>query len=263
MTMNSWVKAHERVDDLQLNGLKIIQNPDSFCFGIDAVLLSDFTKVKDGANVVELGTGTGIIPILLSAKTKAAKISAFEVQESMAEMARRSVAMNGLTDRIEIINDNLTAYQRYFEKSSVDVVVTNPPYMSGSSGIHNEEDLKKISRHEIMCSLEDVIRVSAAMLKPGGSFYMVHRPMRLVDIVSYMRQYKLEPKEIRLVQPSIHKKPNIMLIKGVRGGKAELKFHDPLIVYQENGDYTPEIYEIYGNTNIDVFGKRGESDGTD
>lgn len=254
--MNQWVKEHERVDDLQLNGLKIIQNPDSFCFGIDAVLLSDFTKVKEGETVVELGTGTGIIPILLSAKTKAAKITAFEVQPSMADMAKRSVAMNGLEDRIDIVCDNLKAYDHYFEKSSVDVVVTNPPYMGGSNGIQNEDDLKRISRHEVLCNLEDVIRVSAAMLKPGGSFYMVHRPMRLVDIVTLMRKYKLEPKELRLVQPSVSKKANILLIKGVRSGKPELKFHDPLIVYEENGDYTKEIYEIYGNAKIDVFGKK-------
>lgn len=259
--MNSWIKEHERIDDLQLDGLKIIQNPESFCFGIDAVLLSDFAKVRDGESVVELGTGTGIIPILLSAKTEASKISAFEVQESMADMARRSVAMNGLEDRINIIHDNLNHYGKYFEKSTVDVVVTNPPYMAGTRGIQNEEDLKRISRHEVLCSLEDVIRVSAAMLKPGGSFYMVHRPMRLVDIVSLMRQYKLEPKEIRLVQPSVYKKPNIMLIKGVRGGRPELKFHDPLIVYQEDGDYTQEIYQIYGNAQINVFDKRGSIHG--
>ena len=255
--MEKWIKPHERIDDLQVDGLKIIQNPDSFCFGIDAVLLSDFTKVKPGESVVEFGTGTGIIPILLSAKTKASKISAFEVQVSMADMARRSVRMNGLEDRIEIIHDNLKNYAKHFEKSSVDVVVTNPPYMAGTSGIQNDMDLKRISRHEVLCSLEDIIKASAAMLKPGGSFYMVHRPMRLVDIVSLMRQYKVEPKEIRLVQPSVSKKPNIMLIKGVRGGKAELKFHDPLIVYQEDGDYTPEIYEIYGNAHINVFDKRG------
>ncbi len=259
--MEQVIKEHERVDDLQLNGLKIIQNPESFCFGIDAVLLSDFAKVKEGASVVELGTGTGIIPILLSAKTKASKITAFEVQESMADMAKRSVLLNDLEDRIEIICDNLKAYDRYFEKSSVDVVVTNPPYMGGNQGIPNEVDLKHISRHEVLCTLEDVIRVSAAMLKPGGSFYMVHRPMRLVDIVSFMRRYKLEPKEIRLVQPTRHKKPNIMLIKGVRSGKPELKFHDPLIVYEDDGDYTKEIYEIYGNAQIDVFGKRGSIDG--
>lgn len=259
--MDQWIKEHERIDDLQLNGLKIIQNPESFCFGIDAVLLSDFAKVKDGASVVELGTGTGIIPILLSAKTKASKITAFEVQETMADMARRSVGLNGLEDRIEIICDNLKAYGNYFERSSVDVVVTNPPYMGGSQGIPNEVDMKHISRHEVLCTLEDVIRVSAAMLKPGGSFYMVHRPMRLVDIVSYMRQYKLEPKEIRLVQPTRHKKPNIMLIKGVRSGKPELKFHDPLIVYEDNGDYTKEIYEIYSRAQINVFDKREGSDG--
>ncbi len=259
--MTQWIKAHERIDDLQLDGLKIIQNPDSFCFGIDAVLLSDFAKVKDGASVVELGTGTGIIPILLSTKSNASKITAFEVQSGMADMASRSVRMNALEGRIEIVNDNLKKYAKYIDNGTVDVVVTNPPYMSGSGGIQNDEDQKRISRHEVLCDLEDVIRVSSAMLKPGGAFYMVHRPMRLVDIVSLMRQYKLEPKEIRLVQPSVFKKPNIMLIKGVRGGRPELKFLDPLIVYQEDGQYTPEIYEIYGNVQINVFDKREEIHG--
>lgn len=253
-----WKKPHERIDDLQLEGLKIIQNPEGFCFGIDAVLLSDFTKAKKGELIVELGTGTGIIPLLLSAKTEDTQIRAFEVQAEMAEMAGRSIQMNGLENRIQIIEDNLKNYDRYFAKSSVDVVVTNPPYMAGSRGIESEGDMKRISRHEVLCNLEDIIRVSAQMLKPGGSFYMVHRPMRLVDIVALMRQYKLEPKELRLVQPSANKKPNIMLIKGVRGGKPELKFHDPLCVYEASGDYTEEIYKIYGNTKIDVFDRRGE-----
>lgn len=256
--LEDYVLEHERVDDLQLNGLKIIQNPKGFCFGIDAVLLSHFASAKSGESVVELGTGTGIIPLLLSAKTEAKKISAFEVQSSMADMARRSVAMNGLEDRIEIIEDNLNNALKYFPKSSVDVVVTNPPYMAGERGIESEGDLKRISRHEVLCSLEDVIKVSSQMLKPGGSFYMVHRPMRLVDIVYLMRQHKLEPKVIRLVQPSVDKKPNIMLIKGVRSGKPELKFMDPLIVYKPNGDYTDEIYDIYASAQIDVFDKREE-----
>ncbi len=251
----SLVKAHERVDDLQRNGLRIIQNPEGFCFGIDAVLLSHFVKAKKGDTIVELGTGTGIIPILLSAKTEETKIHAFEVQAQMADMARRSVQLNKLTSRINIIEDNLKNYGKYFGKSTVDVVVSNPPYMADHNGIQNEEDMLRISRHEVLCSLEDVIRSSAAMLKPGGSFYMVHRPMRLVDIVALMRQYKLEPKIIRLVQPSIHKKPNILLIKGVRGAKPELRFEDPLIVYDEKGDYTKEIYQIYGESQISVFEK--------
>lgn len=255
----SLVKDHERVDDLQRDGLKIIQNPEGFCFGIDAVLLSHFAKAKKGETIVELGTGTGIIPILLSAKTENTQIHAFEVQPEMADMAGRSVKLNQLEERIHIIEDNLKNFGKYFGKSTVDVVVTNPPYMADAKGIQNDESMLRISRHEVLCNLEDVIRTSAAMLKPGGSFYMVHRPMRLVDIVALMRQYKLEPKVIRLVQPSVHKKPNILLIKGVRGAKPELRFEDPLIVYDESGDYTKEIYDIYGESQISVFEKKEDA----
>lgn len=254
------LKADERVDDLQLNGLKIIQNPNGFCFGIDAVLLSHFAEVKKGADVVDLGTGTGIIPLLIAGKTEAAHITAFEIQPEVAEMASRSVALNSLENRVTILNEDLKKASILMGKSSVDVVTSNPPYVATTGGIKNSEDKKAISRHEVKCTLEDVIRVAAEMLKPGGSFYMVHRPMRLADAIYYMRQYKLEPKLIRFVQPTVDKKPNIMLIKGVRGGNPELKFMDPLIVYDADGQYTQEIFEIYNSAGIDVFDKREGSD---
>lgn len=249
------IRDYERVDDLQVNGLKIIQNPNGFCFGIDAVILSNFTKVKKRSKIVEFGTGTGIISILLAGKYKASHIKAFEVQEDVAEMANRSVLLNDLDDRIEIIADNLNNVCEYVKRDSVDVVVTNPPYFAPKGGIKNPEDKKAVSRHEVLCTLEDIIEKGAYCLKGGGAFYMVHRPHRLVDIIALMRKYRIEPKELRLVQPYFDKKPNILLIKGVKYGNPELKFLDPLIVYEKDGNYTKEIYEIYGMESIDVFGK--------
>lgn len=245
----------ERLDDLQTDGLRIIQNPSWFCFGIDAVLLSHFAKVRDKDKVVEFGTGTGVISLLIAGKTKVKSITAFEIQPDVAEMANRSVLLNGLEDRISIITDDLKNVSDHFGKSSVDVVVCNPPYMS-PHGLKNPSDQKAISRHEIHCTIEDVITSARNILKVGGALYLVHRPQRLVDIVWAMRQNDLEPKEIRMVQPKAHQKPNIMLIKAVRGAKSELKFLDPLIVYNDDGDYTEEIYQIYGQQGIERFGER-------
>ncbi len=247
------VKDHERVDDLQLDGLKIIQDPSGFCFGIDAVLLSHFTKVKSKDLIVEFGTGTGIIPILLAGKYSFSKIAAFEVQSEVADMASRSVKLNHLEDKITIINDNLKASADYFSAGSIDVVVTNPPYMSHTGGIKNMDEKKTISRHEVLCGLEDIISGASRLLKFGGNFYMIHRPNRLVDIVTLCRQYRLEPKEIRMIHPYAGKKPNIFLIRCNKGGKPDLKFRNPLVVYEDSGNYTQEIYDIYGMQNITVF----------
>lgn len=254
------VMPHERVDDLQLKGLKIIQDPKGFCFGIDAVLLSNFTKLKSGDTVVEFGTGTGIIPILLSGKTEFNKIYAFEVQVQMAEMAKRSIALNGLEDRIEVIHANLKDANNYVQSGSVDVVVSNPPYMSGSGGLKNPSDLKAISRHEVLCTLEDIVEKAAKLLKFKGKFYLIHRPNRLVDIFVLCRKYKLEPKQIRMIQPFIHKSPNICLIQCVKGGNSELHVKEPLIVYEQDGTFTKEIYEIYGMENITSFTKEEEEE---
>lgn len=251
--LSEFIYEYERIDDLQLNGLRIIQNPKGFCFGIDAVLLSNFVKIKPKEVAVEFGTGTGIVPILLAGKTNFQKIHAFEVQAEVAHMATRSVKLNELEEKIEIIHDNLINVFDHIAPSSVDVVFTNPPYMSGNGGIKNDDVLKTISRHEIMCSLEDIIKNASKLLKFRGRFYMIHRPNRMVDILTLCRQYKLEPKEIRLIQPYSDKKPNIFLVMCSKGGQSDLKFMDPQIVYNKDGSYTNEIYEIYQNEKITVF----------
>lgn len=253
MTYDVTVHPYERIDDLQLNGLRIIQNPKGFCFGVDAVLLSNFIKLKNGETAVEFGTGTGVIPILLSGRKSFKKISAFEVQPEVADMARRSVKLNGLEDRIEVIEDNLKEARKYIEPATVDVVFSNPPYMSTEGGIKNSHTMKTISRHEVLCTLEDIIREASKLLKFKGRFYMIHRPNRLVDILTLCRQYNLEPKEIRMIQPYSDKKPNIFLVMCSKGGNSDLKFMDPLIVYEKDGRYTDEIHRIYGMENITVF----------
>ncbi len=235
----------ERIDDLQYKGLKIIQKKDGFCFGIDAVLLANFADVRNGASVLDIGSGTGIIPILIAGKTKAKTITGLEIQPDMVEMACRSVEMNGLGDRVKIINGDIKCWPEYFKPSSFDVVVSNPPYMNWGGGIVNPSDAKAVARHEILCTLEDVISAAARLLIPGGQFAMVHRPERLVEIVWLMRKYNLEPKYLRFVHPSPRKKPNLILIKGNRGGRPYLKMMDPLYVYDENGKYSDEINRIY------------------
>ena len=272
-TMN--LKENERIDDLEFNNLKIIQNKDGFCFGIDSVLISDYAKkdIKKNALGVDLGTGTGIISILLSAKTRLSKIIGIEVQKEEADMAQRSIELNALQNKIEIKNMNIKNIiqnidnsklekrkkqvklgniqtETHKEKDNIwlekfDFVVTNPPYKKLETGKVNESEYKYISRHEVTANLEDFIKVSKYLLKDKGSFFMVHRPDRLVDIIELMRKYKLEPKNIRFIYPSIDKSPNLVLIKGIKNAKPFLKIDKPLIVYNQNGEYTDEIYEIY------------------
>ncbi len=236
----------ERLDDLQRNGYKIIQNPEKFCFGMDAVLLSGFAKVKPGEKVIDLGTGTGIIPILLEAKSKGEHFFGLEIQPESADMATRSVAYNGLQDKISIVTGDLKDAAKTFGASSFDVVTSNPPYMTKDHGLVNSGDAKTIARHEIYCNLEDLVTNTAKLLKPGGRCYFVHRPFRLVEILSLMSQYGIEPKRMQLVYPYVDKEPNMVLIEGLRGGKSRLTVEKPLIVYERPGVYTPEIYDIYG-----------------
>lgn len=235
----------ERIDDLQYKGLRIIQKKDGFCFGVDAVLLANFADVKKNSSVMDLGTGTGIIAVLLAGKTLAKSVVGLEIQPEMAEMAARSVGLNNIGDRVRIVNGDLKEAPEIFGNASFDVVVANPPYMNSGGGLTNPSDAKAISRHEIKCTLEDVIRVSSRLLVPGGQLAMVHRPERLVDIVYLMRSYKIEPKYIRFVHPSPYKKANLLLIKGSRGGNPQLKMLEPLYVYDEKGNYSKEINEIY------------------
>lgn len=237
---------NERLDDLQRNGLKIIQRTDGFCFGMDAVLLSGFAAVKPGERALDLGTGTGIIPLLLSAKTKGEHFTGLEIQTEIMKMAQRSVALNGLEKKIEIIQGDIKEASRILGAASFDVVTSNPPYMNDAHGLKNPGDVKAISRHEVLCTLEDVIREGTRALKPRGRFYMVHRPHRLAEIITVMKQYKLEPKRMKFVHPFVDKDANMVLIEAVRGGGAWLKLEPPVIVYKEPGVYTDEIYEIYG-----------------
>ena len=237
---------NERLDDLQRNGLKIIQKTDGFCFGMDAVLLSGFASVKPGERALDLGTGTGIIPLLLSAKTKGDHFTGLEIQTEIMKMAQRSVALNGLEKKIDIIQGDIKEASRIFGAASFDVVTSNPPYMNDAHGLKNPGDVKAISRHEVLCTLEDVVREGTKALKPGGRFYMVHRPHRLAEIITVMRQYKLEPKRMRLVYPYVDREPNMVLIEACRGGRPRITVEKPLIVYQRPGVYTDEIYDVYG-----------------
>ena len=236
----------ERIDDLERNGYKIIQHKDKFCFGMDAVLLSSFANVLEGENAVDLGTGTGIIPILLEAKTKGKHFTGLEIQSESADMARRSVALNNLSHKIDIIEGDIKEASKLFKKASFDVVTSNPPYMNDNHGIKNPEMPKAIARHEILCTLDDVISQASLLLRPGGRFYMVHRPHRLIELITTLKEYRLEPKRIKFVHPFIDKDANMVLIESVRGGKSMIKVEKPLIVYKEQGIYTDEIYDIYG-----------------
>ena len=239
------LKKNESLCDLQRNGYQIIQDKDNFCFGMDAVLLSGFADVKAGESVVDFGTGTGILPILLEAKTDGEKFVGLEIQSDSVDMAKRSVQHNDLEDKIEIVEGDIKNASDIFGKDSFDVVVSNPPYMSENNGLENPEEPKAIARHEIKCTLEDVIREAAAVLKPQGRFYMVHRPRRLADAMELMRKYKIEPKKIRMVYPYADKAANMVLIEGARGGKPMLNIEEPLIVYSEPNVYTKDILDIY------------------
>lgn len=244
--MDVLLKENEKIEDLQCNGLKIIQNKKWFCFGMDAVLLTNYCDIKKDSLIVDLGTGTGIIPILLSGKRNYKKAYAIEIQEEVAEMAKRSVELNNLNEKIEILNIDMKDYAQYLKNDSFDVVISNPPYKLTNSGIINPLDKKAISRHEIKATLEDVVSTAATLLKQYGRFYMVHRPDRLVDIIWVLRKYKLEPKQIRFVHPRKNEKPNMVLIRASKNANPELKFDPPLYIYDDNNNYTKDVYEIYG-----------------
>lgn len=244
------LKEKERIDDLELKGLKIIQNEDGFCFGVDAVLLSDFAKdIKKNARVLDLGTGTGIISILLCGKTQLGKITGIEVQEEVCEMAQRSVILNQLEEKMDVVSSNILDLTQRYEKNSIDVIVTNPPYKKKDTGIQNEKEKKVISRHETTASLEDFIRITKELLVDKGEFYMVHRPERLIDIITLMRQYKIEPKIMRFVYGNANKEPKLVLIKGIKNARPFLKVEKNLYIYDEKGEYTQEIQEIYHKSN--------------
>ena len=227
----SLVRDGERLDDLQLGGLEIIQDPNKFCFGVDAVFLSDFARVKPGETVLDMGTGNGIIPLLLSAKTQGRKFTGLEIQQDTAEMARRSVLHNHLEDRIEIVTGDIKEAAEIFKPAFFDVITTNPPYMLADHGLRNPDSARAIARHGVMCSLDDILRESMRLLQDKGRFYMIHRPFRLTEIMIKMNQYKIEPKRIQFIYPYIDKEPAMVLIEGVRGARSRVTVEPPIIIY--------------------------------
>lgn len=250
------VEDDETLDDLQLNGVYIIQKKKSFRFGVDAVLLANFAKVKPKMSVIDLCSGTGIIPFIIGAKTKASHITGIEIQEDMTDMAERSTVFNDMEQRLKFINRDLCDLKFLKSLPKVDVVTVNPPYKLKNSGIVNENDKNAIARHEICCTLEDVIKAAKVLLKDNGKLYMIHRPDRFVDIMCTMRKYSIEPKFIKMVHPYINKAPNMILIEGQNNGKQFLKWDKPLYIHDEYGGYTEEIDRIYGRDRRDNDGNR-------
>lgn len=241
-----YLKAGERLDDLQLRGYQIIQNPGRFCFGMDAVLLSAFAKVRRGERALDLGCGNGILPLLLAVKYPGEHYAGLEIQEESAGMAVRSVKLNGLEEKIDIVTGDIKEAASIFGAASFEVITTNPPYMIGSHGLKNENKALYIARHEALCTIDDILRESAKVLKSKGRFYMVHRPFRLPELLAKMSAAKLEPKRMRLVYPYVDKEPNMVLIEGLKGGNPRMEVEPPLIVYEKDGAYTQELRAMYG-----------------
>ena len=246
MMDSSLIHEDERLDDLQCKGYQLIQKPQGFCFGVDAVLLSDFVKVKPGQKVLDLCTGSGVIPILLSAKTEGEHFTGLELQEDYADMAGRSVKYNQLEDKIDILCGDVKEGKKLFQPASFQVVTVNPPYMTDNHGLKNVYEPKMIARHEVALSLEDVIALSGYVLPESGNFFMIHKPFRLAEIFCMMREYHIEPKRMRLIHPYVDKEPTMVMIQGTKGGRQRITVEPPLIIYKESGVYSDEIYEIYG-----------------
>ncbi len=245
--MTAELKGDERLDDLERDGLKIIQKKNGFCFGLDAVLLTGFARIKEGEDVLDLGTGSGVIPILLSAKSKARHFSGLEIQEEIADMAKRSIILDDLGEKISIDVGDIKEASYIYGTASFDVITVNPPYMKNTGGRVSSDDSKAISRHEVLCTLEDIVRESEKILKPRGRLYIVYRPRRLAELIVALKDHHLEPKYMRLVYPFADKEADMVLIEAVKGGGESLKAGAPLIVFKEPGVYTDEVRNIYGN----------------
>ncbi len=244
--LQALLKEGERLDDLQRGGYQIIQHEKRFCFGMDAVLLAAFAEVRPGEHALDLGTGTGVIPILLHARTDGASFTGLEISKYSADMAARSVSYNHIEDYVTIRQGDIKEAKTLFSAGSFSVVTSNPPYMTGGHGLINPDLELAGARHEIFCTLEDVVGAAAHALKEHGRFYMVHRPFRLAEIMRTLSRYRLEPKRMRLVYPFVDKEPNMVLIEAVKGGRARISVERPLIVYEEKGRYTSEVRELYG-----------------
>ncbi|MCY6484793.1 tRNA1(Val) (adenine(37)-N6)-methyltransferase [Clostridium aestuarii] len=246
MNREELIRTDETLDDLQLKGLHVIQKKEGFRFGVDAVLLANFAHVKKEARVIDLCSGTGIIPFIIAGKREPSQITGIEIQEEMVEMAKRSVEFNGLEGKLDFVNGDLKNLELLKSLPKADVVTVNPPYKLCNSGIVNPNDKLAIARHEVCCTLEDVIIACRILLKDNKRMYMIHRPDRLVDIITLMRKHKIEPKRIQMIHPNTKKAPNIVLIEGQRDGGAFLKWEPPIYVYNDEGGYSKQIDEIYG-----------------
>lgn len=244
------IKPNERIDDLQFKGLKIIQNPDYFCFGMDAVLLSDFTVLKKNDAAADLGTGTGILPLLLWGRYDYKSMTAVEIQPYMADMASRSVTLNGLEHKINVINCDLREFGLGSQAGTMDAVISNPPYKKAGCGITSSESAQAIARHEIACCLEDVVACASRLLRNGGRFFTINHSDRIIELIENMRRFKIEPKRFRLIQPRADAPPNLVLAEGVKNGKPYVKFDPALIIYNSDGSPTDELNRIYHINNI-------------
>ena len=242
----SLVKDGETLDDLQLKDICIIQKREGFRFGIDAVLLANFANVKKKHKVMDLCTGTGIVPFIIKGKKEPEKIVGLEIQNEFVEMANRSIKINGFNDTMEFLHGDLKDKELLKSVGRFDVVTVNPPYKLEKSGIVNPNEKYAIARHEVMCNLDNVIEACRIVLKDNGRLYMVHRPERLADIFCIMRKYKIEPKRVQMVHPNTKKPANILLVEGQRDGGAYLKWEPPIYVYNDDGSFSKEINEIYG-----------------
>lgn len=244
VVMENLLLPDEKIEDLNIGGYKIIQTKAGFCFGSDAVLLSKFAAFKKGDKVLDLCTGTGIIPVLCWAKNSLASIDAVEIMPHIASMAQRTMELNQLSDKIRVINADLKDCVELFGKRQFDAVICNPPYMNKGGGLVNPKDFLAIARHEIMCTLDDVVRISADMLKQHGKLFMVHRADRLCDVISTFRKYSIEPKRLSMVQPNSKSAPNLILIEGTLYGKAQLKITPPVCMYDDEGNYIQQITDV-------------------
>ncbi len=233
--------------DCLKNGYKIFQDTERFQFGIDAVLLADFAckGLKSGKKIIDLGTGTGIIPLLMNSRISAS-FTGLEVQKESAELAARSIALNGLEEQIKIINGDLKKVSELFDRHSFDAVTCNPPYMTDEHGERNALDALTIARHEVLCTLEDVVAAADYLLAPHGKFFMIHKPFRLPEIFVTLAAHKLEAKCMRLISPFADKEANMVLIEARKNAKRRLSIEPPLVVRDDNGNYTKEINNIYG-----------------
>ena len=243
--MTNNLREDERLDDLGRKGYRIIQNTKIFCFGIDAILLSAFAKMDETDSAIDLGTGNGIIPMLMEARYGGFHFYGLEIQDINVELARRSIELNGLLGRVEVVHGDIKEASQIFGAGKYDVVTSNPPYMNENHGLKNPDSHKAIARHEILCTLEDVVREASRLLKFNGHFYMIHRPHRLVEIFDMLTKYQLEPKRVRFVHPYVDKEANMVLIDAVRGAKSMVKIESPLVVYREQGVYTQELWDIH------------------